>query len=161
MYKRQDLEGETILLRDRIDGRKELIDYEDTASTEKWRENLRIINKTFSKHWVDLYVKNINSHMQAREVDKVNRNIEYLKKQIGTTAIAEMQEVLYTLVEEQIKAKMVAEASPDFAFTTVSPSMLPEEESKPKRIQICVLLTLLGGTLSVLWVLALHYIRKE
>ena len=52
-----ELDSETVLLRNRIDGRKELIDYEDTSSTEKWRENLRIINKTVSKHWFDLYVK--------------------------------------------------------------------------------------------------------
>ena len=52
-----DIDSETILLQNRIDGREEVIDYEDTASTENWRENLRIINKIFSKHWFDLYVK--------------------------------------------------------------------------------------------------------
>ncbi len=113
-----------------------------------------------AKEWVDLYVKAINSHMQAREVDKVNRNIEYLQKQIGTTAIAEMQEVLYTLVEEQLKAKMVAEASPDFAFVAVSPSMLPEEHSQPRRALICILGTLMGGMISVFWVLGVDYIRR-
>ena len=63
------LDSETILLRNTIDGRKELIDYEDTASTEKWRENLRIINKTFSKHWVDLYVKDSE---YATIADRIN-----------------------------------------------------------------------------------------
>ena len=28
-----------------------------------------------------------------------------------------MQEVFYTIIEEQIKSKMLAEASPDYAFT--------------------------------------------
>ena len=68
-----DLNSETILLRDRIDGRKELIDYEDTASTEKWRENLRIINKTFSEHWVDLYVKDSE---YATIADRINSSNE-------------------------------------------------------------------------------------
>lgn len=111
--------------------------------------------------WVDLYVQAINSHMQSREVVKVSRNIEYLQNQISKTAITEMQEVFFVLVEEQIKAKMVAEASPDYAFVTVSPSMLPEEESQPKRALICILGTLLGGMLSVLLVLVMHYARKS
>lgn len=112
-----------------------------------------------AKAWVELYVQAINRHMQEREVAKVNRNIEFLKTQIGKTAIAEMQEVLFTLVEEQIKAKMVAEASPDFAFVVVSPSMLPEEKSQPKRALICILGTFLGGILSVLLVLVRYYVR--
>jgi len=111
--------------------------------------------------WVDLYVQAINSHMQSREVVKVSRNIEYLQNQISKTAITEMQEVFFVLVEEQIKAKMVAEASPDYAFVAVSPSMVPEENSQPKRALICILGTLLGGMLSVLLVLVMHYAKKS
>jgi len=111
--------------------------------------------------WVDLYVQAINSHMQSREVVKVSRNIEYLQNQISKTAITGMQEVFFVLVEEQIKAKMVAEASPDYAFVTVSPSMLPEEESQPKRALICILGTLLGGILSVSLVLVMHFAKKS
>ena len=111
--------------------------------------------------WVDLYVQAINSHMQSREVVKVSRNIEYLQNQISKTAITEMQEVFFVLVEEQIKAKMVAEASPDYAFVAVSPSMVPEEKSQPKRALICILGTLLGGMLSVLLVLVMHYAKKS
>jgi len=92
---------------------------------------------------------------------KVTRNIEYLEAQIKKTNIAEMQEVFYTIIEEQIKSKMLAEASPDYAFVAVSPSMVPEEKSQPKRALICILGTLLGGMLSVLWVLVMHYGRKQ
>ena len=75
--------------------------------------------------------------------------------------IAEMQEVFYTIIEEQIKGKMLAEASPEYAFVAVSPSMVPEEKSQPKRALICISGTLLGGMLSVLLVLVMHYGRKS
>ena len=81
--------------------------------------------------------------------------------QIEKTAIAGMREVFYQVIEEQIKNKMLAEASPEYAFTTVSRAMVPEEKSQPKRALICILATLLGGMLSVLVVLALHYTRKD
>jgi len=114
-----------------------------------------------AKQWLDLYVAAINEHMQKREMAKVTRNIEYLQAQIKKTNIAEMQEVFYTIIEEQIKSKMLAEASPEYAFLAVSPSMVPEEKSQPKRALMCILGTLLGGMLSVLLVLVLHYGRKS
>jgi len=112
-----------------------------------------------AKEWLDMYVAAINSHMQSRQVAKVSNNIAYLKAQIDKTSIAEMREVFYTIIEEQTKNKMVAEASPDYAFVAVSPSMVPEEKSQPKRALICILGTLLGGMLSVLLVLVSHYAR--
>ena len=114
-----------------------------------------------AKHWLDLYVAAINGHMQERKMAEVTRNITYLEAQIKKTNIAEMKEVFYTIIEEQIKSKMLAEASPDYAFVPVSPSMVPEEKSQPKRALICILGTLLGGMLSVLWVLVIHYGRAK
>jgi len=114
-----------------------------------------------AKQWVDMYVESINRFMQQRQVDKVTRNIAYLQEQIGKTSIAEMQDVFYSIIEEQTKSKMLAEASPDYAFVAVGPSMVPEQKSQPKRALICILGTLLGGMLSVLLVLVMHYARKS
>ena len=113
-----------------------------------------------AKQWVDMYVDAVNRFMQQRQVDKVTKNITYLQEQIEKTSIAEMQEVFYTIIEEQTKNKMLAEASPDYVFVAVSPSMVPEQKSQPKRSLICILGTLLGGMLSVLLVLIMHYAKK-
>ena len=110
-----------------------------------------------AKQWVDKVVAAINTHMQSRKLERVNRNITYLEKQVEKTAIADMKEVFYTIIEEQIKSKMLAKASPEYAFVTVSPAMVPEEKTQPKRALICILGTLLGGMLSVLLVLVRHY----
>lgn len=110
-----------------------------------------------AKEWLDLYIAAINEHMQARQVIKVSRNISYLEAQISKTSISDMREVFYTIIEEQTKNKMVAEASPDYVFVAVSPSMVPEEKSQPKRALICILGTLFGGMLGVLLVLIRYY----
>ena len=114
-----------------------------------------------AKNWVDLYVAAINEHMRQRKLSQVNSNIEYLQAQVEKTSIAEMREVFYQIIEEQVKNKMLAEASPEYAFVTVSPSMVPEEKSKPKRALMCILGTLLGGMLSVLYVLVRHYASNK
>jgi len=113
-----------------------------------------------AKQILDLYVSAINEHMKTRQMDKVERNIVYLEEQIRKTSIAEMREVFYTIIEEQIKSKMLAEASPDYVFVAVSPSMIPEERSQAKRASISITGALTGVFISTLLVLALHFIRR-
>ena len=114
-----------------------------------------------AKQWLDMYVVAINAHMQQRQMEKVTNNINYLQAQIENTSIAEMREVFYAIIAQQTKNKMLAEASPEYAFVAVSPSMVPEEKSQPERAFICIIGTLLGGILSVLLVLVMHYARKS
>ena len=52
-----DLNAECIILRDRIDGVRTIINYEDTPQTIKMRENLCFINSCLSRHWPDLRIK--------------------------------------------------------------------------------------------------------
>ncbi len=114
-----------------------------------------------AKKWLDLYVAEINKYMQDREIAKVSRNIDYLEFQLKKTESKEMQKVLYQLIGEQIKEKMVTEASPDYIFVPAGPSMLPQEKFRPKRAMISIWGTTIGGILSVLFVLARHFVRKR
>ena len=52
-----NLDANTILLRKKIDGRNILIPYEEDKDTEQWRINLREINACFSRHMLDLRIK--------------------------------------------------------------------------------------------------------
>ncbi len=114
-----------------------------------------------AKKWVDMYVAAINLHMQNRQVIKTTKNIDYLEAQIQKTSIAEMRKVFYSIMEEQTKNKMLAEATPEYAFVVVSPTMVPEEKSQPARASICILITLLGGMVSCLLILVLHRFRNK
>jgi LPS O-antigen subunit length determinant protein (WzzB/FepE family) len=132
-----------------------------SISTDKKTGLISLTVEYFSpyiaKQWVDQLVEAINQHMQQRKLQMVKTNIEYLEAQIEKTSIARMKEVFYTVIEEQIKNKMLAEASPEYVFVTVSPAMVPEVKSQPKRALICILGVLLGGMLSVAFVLVRYY----
>ena len=61
------LDSETIILRNKVDGKNVLEKYEDTPATERYRNNLHKINSCFLKHWADLEVKDIElSKLEAR-----------------------------------------------------------------------------------------------
>ena len=114
-----------------------------------------------AKAWVDMYVDAVNRYMQDRQVKRVASNVEFLQEQIEKTSIAEMKEIFYAIIQEQIKSKMLAEASPEYVFVAVSPSMIPEDKSQPKRALICLLGTLLAGMLAVLAALIAHYSQQK
>ena len=71
-----------MLLRNNIDGRKRLIDYDDTPRTIEYRDNLIKINSEFARHWFDLRIKDTEvSNLAARlERDKTKLPIDLSKR---------------------------------------------------------------------------------
>ena len=53
-----DLDKECILLRNRVDGKRVLVEYMPDKTTNEMRENLITINKCFARHWPDLRITN-------------------------------------------------------------------------------------------------------
>ncbi|WP_298440395.1 Wzz/FepE/Etk N-terminal domain-containing protein [uncultured Ferrimonas sp.] len=113
-----------------------------------------------AKQWVDWLVQDINFEMKTRDLKEANKSITYLESKLATTKIAELQNVLYQLIEEQSKTVMFAEVRDEYIFKTVDAAVVPELKAKPKRALICVLGTLLGGMLGVFVVLIRAFVRK-
>jgi LPS O-antigen subunit length determinant protein (WzzB/FepE family) len=97
-----------------------------------------------------------------REQDKIEaqNSIDYLTKKLQETQLSDMQTVFYQLIEEQTKTIMLAEVSKEYVLKTIDPANAPEEKAKPKRALIVVLGTMLGGILSVLFVLIRYFTKK-
>ena len=68
-----DVNAETIILRDKVDGKKRDVDYPDTPSTERYRDNLNKINRCFLRHWVDLDIKDEDIPAFEDAVGKKNK----------------------------------------------------------------------------------------
>ena len=86
----------------------EMFSVSDDKKTGMVSISVEYFSPQLAKEWVDRLVIGINQHMQSRKLEKVNINIQYLEAQIEKTSIAEMREVFYTIIEEQIKSKMLA-----------------------------------------------------
>ena len=52
-----NLNIESILLRNTIDGHRQHVDYNDTPKTDEYRQNLKRINQCFLRHWADIQIK--------------------------------------------------------------------------------------------------------
>jgi uncharacterized protein involved in exopolysaccharide biosynthesis len=112
---------------------------------------------SLAKQWVDWLVTDLNDYMRAKDLNNAERTINYLTTQLNSTSIADMQTIFYQLIEEQTKTIMLANVRQDYVLEVIDPAVVPEEEAKPKRALICVLITFLGGILSVIFVLIRHF----
>ena len=70
-----DVDKETIILRNTIDGHKKAVAYDDTPKTDEYRENLKTIHKCFLKHWADLEIKD---NEVAALAERINRHEDKL-----------------------------------------------------------------------------------
>ncbi|MCU8079279.1 Wzz/FepE/Etk N-terminal domain-containing protein [Shewanella sp. SM103] len=119
------------------------------------------LSPSVAQQWVAWLIQDINKVMKDRDVAEANRSSEFLNKQIALTNVADIRTILYKLVEEQAKTIMFAEVRDEYVFKTIDPALIPEEKAKPKRALICVLGTMLGGMIGIMFVLIRHFLKKE
>ena len=98
-------------------------------------------------------IDDVNALLKERALSDATKNINYLEAQIKRTPLSGMQNVFYSLIEEQTKTKMLAEVGDEYVFKEISSALVPEEKSKPKRALIVILGTIIGSLLSMLLVL--------
>ena len=116
---------------------------------------------TVARDWVTLIVKGVNEAVRARDVEEAEKSIAFLNQQRLKTNLVSLTEVFAELIEQQTKTVMLANASDEYVFQVIEPPVAPELKSEPKRALICVLGTLLGGMLAVVFVLIRHYSRTK
>ena len=107
--------------------------------------------------WVTWLVDDLNREMMLEATAEAQQSISYLTDQLEKTQVVALEQVFYTLIEEQMKTIMLANSRNEYLFKTIDPAIVPERKSGPNRALICVLGTLLGGMLGVLWVFIRHY----
>lgn len=94
--------------------------------------------------WATDIVRRTNQRLRSQAIDRANRNIGYLQRQISQTSIVEVKQSLYRLIESELKTSMLAESSEDYAFRVIDPAVAPQEKIWPKR-SLLLIVGLIGG----------------
>ena len=114
-----------------------------------------------AKQWVELVVNEVNAFYRQKDKLESEKAVSYLNQQISMTGLSEIKQVLAQLLQEETKKLTLIEANQYYVFDYIDPPAVMEEKSYPKRALICILSALLGGMLSVLFVLIRHYAIKQ
>jgi hypothetical protein len=114
-----------------------------------------------ARDWLELMLKAIEASVRTRDVTEAEKSIAFLKSESETNSLISLNEVFANLIEEQTKKIVLANASEEYVFQVIEPSVIAEFKAEPKRAVICILGCLLAGMLSVLYVLVRHYVLKK
>lgn len=104
--------------------------------------------------WANEFVALANELIRARALDVSSRNIAYLRKEIERTSVVEMQQVMYNLIENEMKTVMLANGRLEYAFTVIDPAVAPAVRFSPKRTLMVLFGALLGlcvGASAAIW----------
>lgn len=103
-----------------------------------------------AKQWVDWLVEDINATTMHRDVAEAQQAIEFLYQQIEKTSVADLQNVFFSLIEEQTKTVLLANVTDEYLLRTLDPAVAPEKRLKPNRRLIVLLGMVLGGVFGIL-----------
>lgn len=110
--------------------------------------------------WANGIVALTNEIVRNRDRETAERNIAFLNEEIERANVVELQRVLYSLVEAEMKTVMLANANPEYAFSMVDPAVVPEVRAFPHRSLIVIIGTMLGGFLALIVVLVRLIMRR-
>lgn len=99
--------------------------------------------------WATDLIKRTNQHLRAQAIERADRNIGFLRRQLNETSVIEMRQALYRLIESELKTAMLAQGSEEYAFRVIDPAVVPEEKIWPKRMLLVILGILSGLFLGV------------
>lgn len=108
----------------------------------------------FSAELLVSLVEELNDHFRRVDLETAKVRIKYLENQIQATSVAEIRDVLYDMIEAQMKTLMLADAGDEYLLTTVVPPTVPIQRSSPNRSLIVIIGLMFGGVIGVIGAIA-------
>ena len=125
------------------------------------RLNFRTISPKLSYKLADTFVSSINEAARERDMDLARENIKFIEESLNKTKLNEIREVLNALLEEQLKALMLASSQKEYALITIDPPYVPDEIFSPRRIIIAAAGPLIGTLIGFMYILVVCIVHKS
>jgi uncharacterized protein involved in exopolysaccharide biosynthesis len=102
--------------------------------TIDWRDRMEAAN------WANELVARVNEEMRARAIAAATACRTYLEKELQSTQQVETREAINRLIEAQIKQRMIAAVTPEYAFRVVGRALPPDPDdfAHPRRFLVIV-----------------------
>lgn len=116
-----------------------------------------------SAYVANLLVKRLNAYLRAAEIEASNKRVAHLERELMSTSIVELRQILASFMADEMKKVMLASVRTDFALKVLDPAVVPDKNAfiKPKRKLIVMAGTALGGILGILIGFIRHAIRQH
>lgn len=102
--------------------------------------------------WANELVARLNSEMRARAIEKAEASLEFLEKELGATSVVGTREAINRLIESQIRERMLANVTREFAFRVVDPALPPDptDPISPNKLLLLLMGPMVGFAIGVI-----------
>jgi len=114
-----------------------------------------------AKKWLEIIVNQINLFFREKDKLEANKALNYLREQFITTNLIEIKQVISELVKEETQKLALIEANQNYVFDYIDPPVVMEEKSEPKRALICILATIMGFIVGIIYVMIKYFYSRD
>ncbi len=115
------------------------------------------ISPVFAQEFLTIIIREANNLNREFDIEMSNKALNYLSTELSRTTLLEIKNSISELIQAQLETKMMASIYDEYSLVTLEPPFIPDRKSSPIRSLIVIFSTLVGGLLSVFYVLVRHY----
>lgn len=105
--------------------------------------------------WANDLIARANAEMRRRAIADSRASVEYLEKELAATITVDTRTAISRLMEAQIKQRMLANVTVEYAFRVIDRALAPDLKDmiRPKRLLLVAFGFVLGLLVGVIFVL--------
>jgi uncharacterized protein involved in exopolysaccharide biosynthesis len=113
--------------------------------------------------WANELVSRVNLEMRTRAVRDADASVTYLEKELEATTTVPTREAISRLMEAQIKSRMLANVTTEYAFRVVDRATAPDLDDvvRPRKGRLIALGAFLGCVLTAFGILVSGNLRPR
>jgi uncharacterized protein involved in exopolysaccharide biosynthesis len=120
-----------------------------------WRDRAK------AAEWANTLVRMLNEEMRQRAIRQSEASIGFLRNELDATNVMEIREAINRLMEGQIRQRMLANVTQEYAFRVVDRALVPDftDKVRPKKAIMMLVGGMLGAMLGIAIVLLRDFMR--
>ena len=109
--------------------------------------------------WANNLVKLANEKIRQDAIEESQQKIDFLHKEYSNNNVESVRAAISSLLENELKSIMIASVSEEYGFKVIDPAFLPVDGyyQRPRHAMLAVVGGIIGFSLSLLFLFALHF----
>lgn len=122
--------------------------------------SVRALSPQLSYQWHRMIVDELNEAIRISDVEKAQKNLDFLKSLSETENSILMKQTIATLMSIDIKKIMLSNSSEDYSLEFLDKPFIPEKRIYPRRTIICVIGFIGGLMIGIFASILRSFIKK-
>lgn len=119
------------------------------------------LSPQFAKELVEILIRGINDNLRTRDIRDSEKSIMFLRQQAKNNALADLDTVIYGLVEVQIRTMMLAQTKEDYVFEIIDPPAVPMHPAGPTRHVLVMIFVASSILLTIMLQVGFYFFRRK